>query len=109
MEQLSIQEKIGANYVLLELTGAINSYTFSEMQSKVYQYIQDSNLVLDMDLVTSIDSSGLGVLMGAHNDEEIFGTKLYLMRPSNAVINAIQSTGFLDEFRRIYSVTEVEA
>lgn len=34
MEQLIIQEKRAPNYILLELTGPITSYTFAEFEKK---------------------------------------------------------------------------
>ena len=40
MEALTITEKKGANYILLELNGAINSYTLTEFQNRVYAAIQ---------------------------------------------------------------------
>lgn len=107
MDALIIEEKKGANYILLEISGVINSYTFTEFRSKVYTYIMQSNLVLDMSAVTGIDSSGLGVLMGAFNDGEESGNTLYLMRPSTATYEALDSTGFTDTFNIIHAVTEV--
>ena len=107
MDALIIEEKKGANYILLEISGVINSYTFTEFRSKVYTYIQQSSVVLDLSEVTGIDSSGLGVLMGAFNDGEESGFTLYLMRPSAAAHEALDSTGFTDTFNIIHSVTEV--
>lgn len=107
MDSLTIQEKKGANYVLLELSGVISSYTFSEFRAKVYSYIQNNNVVLDLSEVMGIDSSGMGVIMGAYNDGEETGNSLYLMRPSSAAEKAIDATGFTDVFNIINSVTEV--
>ena len=36
MDQLTVQEKVGANYMLLELSGAMDSFTITELQNKVY-------------------------------------------------------------------------
>ena len=36
MDQLTIREKVGANYMLLELSGALNAYTVAELQDKVF-------------------------------------------------------------------------
>lgn len=107
MEQLTIWEKNGANYVLLELTGAIDSYTATEFQSKVYGYVKTTNLVLDLENVTSIDSTGIGIIMAGFNDGEETGHRLYLMNMSNAVREAVDDTGFTDTFHLIRSVTEV--
>lgn len=107
MEQLTIHEKKGANYFLLEVAGGINSYNYTEFEAKVYSQIKDTNLVIDFSEVNSIDSSGIGVLFGAYNDSIEYNHKFYLMRLSNEVKKAITATGFLDAFDIIQSVTEV--
>lgn len=106
MEQLKIIEKKGANYVLLEATGELTANTFTELQSKVFSLIEETNVVLDMAEVVRVDSSGLGVIMAAFNDAEDFGQKLYIMRPSNEARKALESTGFIDFFPIIQAVTE---
>ncbi|MBQ7882305.1 MAG: STAS domain-containing protein [Treponema sp.] len=107
MDQLKIIEKIGSNYVLMELSGVINSYTSSEFQAKVYSMVLDTNLVLDLEDVESIDSAGVGIIMAGFNDAEDSDHKLYLMNPSPAARKAIEDTGFYDTFYFIHSVTEV--
>ena len=107
MVQLTITEKVGANYKLLELTGAINAYTIAEFQEKVYSYILESNIVLDMSQVISIDSAGVGVILAGYNDGEENGTQLFIMNPSDAAHYALTRTGFWNTFYIIHSVTEV--
>ncbi len=107
MENISIVEKTGSNYSLLEVAGTINSYTYTEFQNKVYSLILETNLVLDLSRVSNLSSSGLGVLMAALDDGEAHGNKLYVMKPSEVVRLAIESTGFTDMFTVIYSLTEV--
>ena len=107
MEQLKLLEKKGANYVLLEASGTINSYTFSEFRAKLYSLVRDTNVVVDMSLVTNIDSSGLGVILAAFNEAEDSGYRFYIMRPSIEARKALDSTGFTDTFSLIQSVTEV--
>ena len=70
MDQVTLVEKKGANYVLLEVAGTINSYTFTDFQTKVYALVKDTNLVLDLSEVNKMDSSGLGVILAAYNDAE---------------------------------------
>lgn len=107
MENISISEKSGSNYTLLEVAGTINSYTYTEFQDKVYSIVKQTNLVLDLSRVVNLSSSGLGVLMSALDDAEEAGKKLYVMKPSEVVRLAIESTGFSDMFTVIYSLTEV--
>jgi anti-anti-sigma factor len=107
MENISIVEKNGPNYALLEVAGTINSYTYTEFQAKVYALIKQTNLVLDLSRVVNLSSSGLGVLMAALDDGESLGNKLYVMKPSEVVRLAIESTGFSELFTVIFSLTEV--
>ncbi len=107
MEQLTLTEKNGANYILLELNGTIDSYTSQEFQNKVYDYIKKTNVVLDMSQVEKIDSTGMGVIMAGFNDGLESGKKLYILTPSPVVREAIDDTGFSDTFYFIHSVTEV--
>ncbi len=108
MEQLTMIEKEGANYILLELTGTVTTYTSFEFQEKVYDYVVRKNLVLDFTDVTLIDSVGVGIIMGGFNDAIDNRHKLYIMNPSQPVHDALEETGFLDTFFFIHSVTEVE-
>lgn len=107
MDNVIIVEKKGANYQLLEVSGTINSYTYTEFQDKVYALIKETNLVLDLSGVQALSSSGLGVLMAALDDGEEVGHKLYIMKPSEIVRLAIDATGFSDLFSIIHSLTEV--
>lgn len=107
MNQLALKEKIGVNYMLLELTGTLNSYTITELQEKLFEYIVDTNVVLDSSQVTQVDSSGVGVILAGHNDAESSETKLFIMNPSEPVKRVLERTGFFDMFHIIHSVTEV--
>ena len=107
MDQLTLREKVGVNYMLLELSGTFNSNTCVELQQKVNQYIIDSNVVLDMEQVTQIDSSGVGIIIAGHNDGEEYNTRLLVMNPSESTRIALNKTGFFDLFHIIHSVTEV--
>lgn len=107
MEQIVIKEKKGVNYVLLEVSGVLNSYTYIDFQTKVFSIAKEKNLVIDMAEITNLSSSGLGVLLAAYDDAEERGNKIYIMRPSLIAQKAIESTGFADCFPIIFSLTEV--
>ena len=107
MEQIVIQEKKGANYVLLEVSGVLNSYTYLDFQTKVFSIVKETNLVIDMAEITNLSSSGLGFLLAAYDDAEEAGNKIYIMHPSVIAQKAIESTGFSDYFPIIFSLTEV--
>ena len=107
MDALKVVEKFGANYVLYERVGVVNSYTLDELKGKVYTIVVDSNLVLDLSSVEAIDSAGVGLIMGGFNEAEEFDHRLYIMNPSPVVRQALDDTGFSDTFYFIHSVTEV--
>lgn len=107
MEQLKIQEKKGANYNLLELFGVLDSYNFTELQQKAFALVKENNLVLDLSNLTSMDSSGLSAILGSSTLGLEFGKMLYIMNPSSEARRALESTGFIDMFNIIFSVTEV--
>ncbi|ULQ58854.1 STAS domain-containing protein [Brucepastera parasyntrophica] len=107
MENLTIIEKSGPNYILLEVHGRINSYTSADLEKRMYEAIKETNLVLDLSQVTNISSSGIGIIIAAYNDSEDFKHKLFIMKPSEAVRLALESTGFSELFTVIYSLTEV--
>jgi anti-sigma B factor antagonist len=108
MDQLDIVEKKGSSYVLLEIQGTINSYTYNDFQAKLANYVGKTALCLDMSKVTNLASAGLGVLMTAHEDCEAVGKALYIFKPSEVVRLALQSTGFLQSFNVIANLTEIQ-
>lgn len=107
MDYISLQEKRGANYILIEAKGALTSNTFTELQLKSFDFLTQTSLVLDLSEISKIDSSGMSVIMALHNEAEALNQQFYLMRPSFEAKKAIENTGFLDTFNIIQSVTEV--
>ncbi len=107
MEQISIVEKQGDNYTTLEVKGAINSYTFTEFQDKVYSLVKQTNLCLDLQAVSNLSSAGLGVLMTAVEDAKAANHRMYIFKPSDIVKMAIDSTGFGEMFTIIRSAHEI--
>lgn len=108
MENLEIKEQVTPNCILLTISGNLNSYTYGEFEEKIYSAIKQNNVVLELSQVTNMSSSGLGVLMSAHDDGEDVGNKIYILNPSEIVRLAIDSTGFSDMFKIIHSISEVE-
>lgn len=108
MEQLSIKEKKGSNYILFEMDGVFNAYTSRDAQAKIYKAIKENNVVIDLMKVVELDMAGMGILMAAFNDGVELGHTLYLKSLSNEADKQISSTGFKDLLKIINSVTEVK-
>lgn len=107
MEQLTFTQKEGSDYMLFELSGDFNAYTAPNIQNEIYSAIESTNVVLDMANVNALDAAAMGIIMAAHNDADVYGTRLYLLSISNEVDRQILATGFKDLFHIINSVTEV--
>ena len=108
MEQLSITEKQGANYILYEISGVMNTYTVTELAEKLDENIKKSNIVADLERVEVIDSVGVGLIMATFNDGEDNGHHFYIMNPSAPARIALEETGFYNVFEIIHAVTEVQ-
>ena len=57
MEQLTVTEKSGGNYILYKLDGVFNAYTAPNAQTKIYEGIKEHNAVLDMAGIIGITKS----------------------------------------------------
>ena len=107
MENLIITESKVADCLLLAVEGTVNLYTSGDFEKKVYSAIKDNDVVLDLSKVGTLSSSGIGVLMTAHNESEENGHTMYILNPAKDVKMALDSTGFSDVFRMIHSIDEI--
>lgn len=107
MEDLKIIGTNAADFQLLKISGAINSYTFTEFETKIFDAVKKSDVVLDLSAVSHLSSSGLGVLMSAREEGEEISHKIYILKPSNIVKMAIDSTGFSDMFLFINAIEDI--
>lgn len=108
MENLTITSSKTDSYELLKVTGTVNSYTYVEFEKRIYSAVKNNDVVLDLSQVSNLSSSGLGVLMSANEDGEENGNNIYILKPSEVVKLAIDSTGFSDMFNFIHSVDEIK-
>ncbi len=107
MDQLSFIEKKESNYTLYELSGSFTFDTLDDFRPVLYKKIEISNVVLDLSGITGIDSSGVGLLLAARTDSELFRHILYLLTPSDCVARALEETGLIDMMKQITSIVEI--
>lgn len=107
MENLNIRERNKGNCIVLEMEGILNSYTFNDFQNKVLEKIEKNDVCLDMGGVETLSSAGIGVLMNAMEKGSETGKKLFILKPSYEVEEAIKSTGFIEMFRLLKSEAEI--
>jgi anti-anti-sigma factor len=107
MTQLDIDLRREGEVECLVVSGPVNSYTFSDFQEKIYKSVLSSDTVVDMSKVTTLSSAGIGVLMAALDEAEASGHRLAILRPSEIVSLAFESTGFRERFPVIASMKEL--
>ena len=82
------------SHVTLHLTGEVDLAAAPGLESALDTVLDDSDdVVLDIADVTFLDSSGLRVLVAAHNRCSETGKSLTLVNPSAAVSRILEITG----------------
>lgn len=82
-------------WTVIQVTGDVDVYTASKLRAQVVDLIDEgcSRLVVDMEAVTFIDSTGLGVLVGALKRLRATSGELRLVATGDQVLRLIRITG----------------
>jgi anti-anti-sigma factor len=107
MTQLEITVHSEHHRLVLDVSGPINSYTFTDFQEKVYKAIAQADTAVVMEHVTALSSAGIGVLMTAIEDAEAAGHGFAIVNPSEIARLAMESTGFGDRFPIVQSLKQI--
>ena len=91
---------------VVAVTGEIDLFTAPEFKQRVSAPIDDgrSNIVVDLTQTTFIDSSSLGVLIGAHRRLKQRGGRLVVVCDGEAIIKTFRITGLDGVFTLVPSV-----
>jgi anti-sigma B factor antagonist len=80
----------------LKLQGEIDLESAPELERRLHDLGPAHDVVLDAAEVEFIDSSGLRVVISAHQDHQAAGTRLVITNPSPVVTNLLSITGLAD-------------
>ena len=80
--------------------GEVDVHTAPQLRETVRRLLDDgaSTLLVDMEQTEFIDSTGLGVLLGAAKELQQAGGRFTLARPSKAVSKILSVTGMSELF-----------
>ncbi len=84
--------------VTLRVAGEVDGYSASQLRDRLRTLIDEPGtdlVVLDLAELDFIDSSGLGVLAGAHRRMRSKGGELRLRSPSSGTRKVLEIAGFL--------------
>ncbi|GLH96624.1 STAS domain-containing protein [Phytohabitans aurantiacus] len=98
---VDIDEREG--HVLVKVRGVIDFWSAGPLQEQVNWALQDRrpHLVFDLQEVTFVDSTGLGLLVSVHRRAEAGGGWLHIARPDPLVRRVLEATN-LDRLFHLY-------
>ena len=93
--------------IIISLRGEIDLDSASSVYGRVRTEIDkgDRGLLLDLEELDFIDSSGLQILLRLKETLKKIGKEILIVNPSNQIMNLFQLTGF-DKLFRIFTNTD---
>ena len=105
--ELSLATHSVSDHVVLEIGGEIDVYTAPRLRERLIDMVGsgEKNVIVDLGRVEFLDSTGLGVLVGAHRRLRATGGSLRLVCPHERLLKIFRITG-LDSVFEIHSSVE---
>jgi len=105
--ELSLATRSVSDRVVLEIGGEIDVYTAPRLRERLVEVVGagDTHVVVDLGRVDFLDSTGLGVLVGAHRRLRAGGGSLNLVIPHERLLKIFRITG-LDTVFEIHGSVE---
>ncbi len=99
--QLTIEESTDGTHVVLAVVGEIDLATAAEFEARIESAGSAASIVLDMTQVAFIDSTGLRVLLSAHERADDGGGRLAIVAGEGPVTKLLAITG-VDEWLNVH-------
>jgi len=98
-------------HTVLEVAGEIDVYTAPKLREKLIELVSEGNyhLVIDLEKVDFLDSTGLGVLVGSLKRVRNHGGSLQLVCTQEKILKIFRITGLTKVFPIHGSVAEATA
>lgn len=83
------------NYWLVEIKGEVDVFTAKELKQKLIDIYSEKpgDIVIDFNEMSYIDSTGLGVIIGAYGRIKESNHKLSIINPKKNVLKLLNITG----------------
>ena len=100
--------KVDATTHIVAVSGEIDLFTAPEFKQRVAAPIDAgcSNVVVDLRATTFIDSSSVGVLIGAHRRLKLRGGALVVVCDNDAIVKTFRITGLDGVFTLVQSLDD---
>ncbi len=80
----------------ITISGELDAHSAPELRDEIDAAGDAAEITLDMSAVTFMDSSGLRVLIDAHQRTDQAGSQLVITRPSSSVQRVLEIAGVID-------------
>jgi anti-sigma B factor antagonist len=106
---LTLNTRSEADRTVLEVAGEVDVYTGPTLRDRISDLLDGgaNDLVVDLGKVDFIDSTGLGVLVGALNRAKELGGSLQLICAQERVLKLLRITGLDQVFTVRASLSEI--
>ncbi|HEY7222312.1 MAG TPA: STAS domain-containing protein [Micromonosporaceae bacterium] len=106
--ELSLAARTVSEHVVLEVGGEIDVYTAPKLRERLIELVNagQKHVVVDLGRVEFLDSTGLGVLVGAHRRLRARDGSLDLVCPHERLLKVFRITGLDNVFDIHASVAE---
>ena len=97
---VSVHSVVHGDQVVVQVAGEIDVYTAASLREKLAELIDadHTDVIVDLTGVTFMDSTGLGVLVGALKKVRGFGGRLQLVIDQEKVIKVFRITALTQVF-----------
>jgi len=106
--ELSLAARTVSDHVVLDVGGEIDVYTAPKLRERLIEIVNSGqkHVVVDLSRVEFLDSTGLGVLVGAHRRLRAREGSLRLVCPHERLLKVFRITGLDNVFDIRPSVEE---
>ncbi len=110
-QQFHIEERTAGAVSIVSVAGEIDVATAPQLQERLHELIASghANVVVDLLAVTFLDSTALGVLVGALKRCRERGGELQLVVVDPRIVKIFEITGLTTVFPIVESLPEVDA
>ena len=97
---LSLETRHEGGHTIIEVGGEIDVYTAPKLRDKITELVSDGNyhIVIDMERVDFLDSTGLGVLVGGLKKVRAHDGSLELVCNQDRLLKIFRITGLAKVF-----------
>jgi anti-sigma B factor antagonist len=108
---LMLNEYAAGNTTVIEVSGEIDVYTAPRLREKIIALVDAGSydLIIDMEGVEFLDSTGLGVLVGGLKRVRLHDGSIVLVCTQSRILRIFRITGLSKVFEIYESVSEARA